>query len=536
MRIEEYRDRIYRLTMDRMDGSKTYNIRTQFKSLGGWAKKYYSESAVLIRGKRDLDDVVSNFMTFVDQSLERILSYKDTTHEKDKEHENLIRFLKGSYQLATKRNALEKWEDYLVNISYDYSICTFISYMLLVGSEAYRNDTPIPEKACDPFQARSHAWFFTGKASIEHQRLAKYIFWMFKERDQENLRKLMTYTKEIGTIRDIFATEWMVGIADYCGYVNKNILGTRAKSKTSVDFVNLVDKKYPKLDSNFDYKDLKASTESNPVLYFMSKRTIEERSALLIELLKAKGNDGFVVDYISALLDKEREIQFKVNPYTKNYTGPDSYIQFMYENICRSGNMMLLKLFDECFSIKDKVRAPWSPLFTLDGYDSKFIKYNLDIGVDINREHGILGRQFALTKNFSGFLGYTAKADLLNYLVKERGLVIRDPGMYYLSAIENRDNRLLWYLFDCADIRCDNDLPLRAALFFSRTSVAEDIMEEYEDTNEAIQVLEDIVKLKDAPYDSKKTAQSILQLIRLDKFTPSSKKNSTNTGLIQFTS
>ena len=354
MRIEEYRDRIYRLTMDRMDGSKTYNIRTQFKSLGGWAKKYYSESAVLIRGKRDLDDAVSNFMTFVDQSLERIISYKNTTHEKDKEHENLIRFLKGSYQLNTKRNALEKWEDYLVNISYDYSICTFISYMLLVGSEAYRNDTPIPEKACDPFQARSHAWFFTGKVGIEHQRLAKYIFWMFKERDQENLRKLMAYTKEIGTIRDIFSTEWMVGIADYCGYVNKNILDIRAKSKTSVDFVNLVDKKYPKLDSNFDYKDLKASTEANPVLYFMSKRTIEERSALLIELLKSKGNDGFVVEYINALLDKEREIQFKVNPYTKNYTGPDSYIQFMYETICRSGNMTLLKLFNEGFSIKDK--------------------------------------------------------------------------------------------------------------------------------------------------------------------------------------
>lgn len=536
MRIEEYQNRIYDLTKDRLDGSKVYNVKAHFKTIGKWAMKYYDKNdnnAIQTIQDKAFISAIENFMSFIDQSFDRINSYKKSLKERDKEHEYLVKFLRGYYNIETKRNSLEKWETYLVDVCHDYSICTFISYMLLSGSEAYRGEDPSPEKTCDPFQARSYMFFFSGKNSSDHTRMSRMIFWMFSNIFPKYLRKLMTYTKSITTIQDIFIMEWKTGIPDYCEYVNNNIIGVISREKASSEFIKIVDLKYPKLDVDIDCNHITDYEKINPVVYFMSQKKIYDRSRLLIDLLKYKGNDGHVATYIHDLLNKEREIQVLTNPYLKNYTSQNAYIQLMYETICRSGNMTLLKLFNNCISIEKSVKEPWSPLFGLNGFDAKIIKFNIDSGVDVNREHGILGRQFAQAKVFSGFMGFKSRADILNWLIKEKGFRIQDPGMYYLSAIENNDNRLLWYLFDYTDIRCDDDLPLRTALFFKKISIAEDIMEEYEDINDAIEVLKGIANMEDSPMDSKRTAKRILNSIKLDRLESNSKKKK-NHGLINF--
>ena len=486
--------------MERHDTNKNFFAR--FYSLGKWAQKFESSDnkKEFLQNKFVLTDI-RKMKRLIEESTARIEYLNAQRYKHEETYKNLIKLLRSANSTALdKQRAVKKYQAEIVNICLEYYIFTFLSAMLMAARYPEKYSTnPAKVESVDPFSSRIYGFFYFRKGHSSNTSIAisvSKLFDAFETHEDENLNhKIMYYIKFYHEpIWEMFDSEWKTKMVKLSELIPDNLYPKKLKNSYADLFLTVVDKQYPYLDTEYHGP----SHKDHPMEIFMRRNKVEDRVTMLFMVLKSKGKDGYVGDYIRGIL---LELKNHMKTIDGNTAKIPSYIQFLYQN---------------CVS-------PWSPLFNLNGCYEDLIKFNIEHEVSFNKEGSIFGR-LSCRNPGPAILGYKTKADLMDYLVS-KGMVIEDASFYYMAAIEQHNMILLDWLCKNVDPSTDDDFPIRCAMYETSRSMCYAIMDAYTDKGDCIMAIKEIANLSCGDSGQISFAKSLLKEMNIEAPTSETKKD-----------
>ena len=528
MTLNEWREMIYQEVNEKIDRDMNKNFFARFYSLGKWAQKFESSDnkQKFLQTKFVLTDI-RKMKRIIEESSARIEYLNAQRYKHEETYEYLIKLLQSANSTTLdKQRAIKKYQTEIINICMEYYIFTFLSAMLMAARYPEKYSTnPAKVESVDPFSSRIYGFFYFRKGHSSNTSIAisiSKLFDAFETHEDENLNhKIMYYIKFYHeSIWEMFDSEWKSKMVRLSELIPDNLYPKKLKNNYADLFLTVVDKQYPYLDTEYHGP----SHKDHPMEIFMRRNIVEDRVAMLFTVLKSKGKDGYVGDYIRGIL---LELKNHIKTMEGNTAKISSYIQLLYQycvdDCVRSKSTDLLDAFNECFDINTYVREPWSPLFNLNGCYEDIIRFNIEHEVSFNKEGSIFGR-LACRNPGPAILGYKTKADLMDYLVS-KGMVIEDASFYYMAAIEQHNTILLNWLCKNVDPSTDDDFPIRCAMYETSRSMCYAIMDAYTDKEDCIVAIKEIANLSCGDSDQIKFAKSLLKEMHIEAPTSVTKKD-----------
>lgn len=520
MTLYEWRERIYQEVNDKIENDKNKNFFARFYSLGKWAQKFESsnDKKKEIQQNRYILTDIRKMKRLIEESAARI-EYLITQRLKHEEtYKNLINLLRSANSTTRdKQRAVKKYQTEIVNICLEYYIFTFLSAMLMAARYPEKYSTnPAKVESVDPFSSRIYGFFYFRKGHSSNTSIAisvSKLFDAFETHEDENLNhKIMYYIKFYHeSIWEMFDSEWKTKMVRLSELIPDNLYPKNLKNSHADLFLTVVDKQYPYLDTEYHGP----SHKDHPMEIFMRRNIVEDRVTMLFTVLKSKGKDGYVGDYIRGIL---LELKNHIKSIEGNTAKISTYIQLLYQycvdDCVSSKSTYIMDAFNECFNINTYVKEPWSPLFNLNGCYEEIIRFNIEHEVSFNKEGSIFGR-LACRNPGPAILGYKTKADLMDYLVS-KGMAIEDASFYYMAAIEQHDTILLNWLCKNVNPSTDDDFPIRCAMYETSRSMCYAIMDAYTDKEDCIAAIKDIANLSCGDSDQIKFARSLLKEMHIE--------------------
>ena len=528
MTLNEWREMIYQEVNEKIDRDMNKNFFARFYSLGKWAQKFESSDnkQKFLQTKFVLTDI-RKMKRIIEESSARIEYLNAQRYKHEETYEYLIKLLQSANSTTLdKQRTIKKYQTEIINICMEYYIFTFLSAMLMAARYPEKYSTnPAKVESVDPFSSRIYGFFYFRKGHSSNTSIAisiSKLFDAFETHEDENLNhKIMYYIKFYHeSIWEMFDSEWKSKMVRLSELIPDNLYPKKLKNNYADLFLTVVDKQYPYLDTEYHGP----SHKDHPMEIFMRRNIVEDRVAMLFTVLKSKGKDGYVGDYIRGIL---LELKNHIKTMEGNTAKISSYIQLLYQycvdDCVRSKSTDLLDAFNECFDINTYVREPWSPLFNLNGCYEDIIRFNIEHEVSFNKEGSIFGR-LACRNPGPAILGYKTKADLMDYLVS-KGMVIEDASFYYMAAIEQHNTILLNWLCKNVDPSTDDDFPIRCAMYETSRSMCYAIMDAYTDKEDCIVAIKEIANLSCGDSDQIKFAKSLLKEMHIEAPTSVTKKD-----------
>ncbi len=519
MTLYEWRKRIYQEVDDKADHDTNKNVFTRFYSLGKWAQKFESadNKKEFLQNRFVLTDI-RKMKRLIEESSARIEYLNAQRYKHEESYKNLIKLLQSANSTTLdKQRAVKKYQTEIVSICLEYYIFTFLSAMLMAARYPEKYSTnPAKVESVDPFSSRIYGFFYFRKGHSSNTSISisiSKLFDAFETHEDENLNhKIMYYIKFYHEpIWEMFDSEWKTKMVKLSELIPDNLYPKKLKNSYADLFLTVVDKQYPYLDTEYHGP----SHKDHPMEIFMRRNKVEDRVTMLFMVLKSKGKDGYVGDYIRGIL---LELKSHMKTIDGNTAKIPSYIQLLYQNCVsecvRSRSTNLMDVFNECFDINTYVREPWSPLFNLNGCYEDLIKFNIEHEVSFNKEGSIFGR-LACRNPGPAILGYKTKADLMDYLMS-KGMVIEDASFYYMAAIEQHDTILLDWLCKNVDPSTDDDFPIRCAMYETSRSICYAIMDAYTDKEDCIAAIKEIAHLSCGDSGQINFAKSLLKEMNIE--------------------
>ena len=519
MTLNEWRERIYQEVNDKVEHDMNKNFFARFYSLGKWAQKFESSDnkKEFLQNRFILTDI-RKMKRLIEESSARI-EYLNAQRPKHEEtYKNLIKLLQSANSTnLDKQRAVKKYQTEIINICLEYYIFTFLSAMLMAARYPEKYSTnPAKVESVDPFSSRIYGFFYFRKGHSSNTSIAisvSKLFDAFETHEDENLNhKIMYYIKFYHeSIWEMFDSEWKTKMVRLSELIPDNLYPKKLKNSYADLFLTVVDKQYPYLDTEYHgpfHKD-------HPMEIFMRRNIVEDRVAMLFTVLKSKGKDGYVGDYIRGIL---LELKNHIKTMEGNTAKIPTYIQLLYQycvsECVSSKSTYLMDAFNDCFNINTYVKEPWSPLFNLNGCYEELIRFNIEHEVSFNKEGSIFGR-LACRNPGPAILGYKTKADLMDYLVS-KGMVIEDASFYYMAAIEQHNTILLDWLCKNVDPSTDDDFPIRCAMYETSRSMCYAIMDAYTDKEDCIMAIKEIANLSCGDSGQINFAKSLLKEMHIE--------------------
>lgn len=519
MTLYEWREMIYQEVNEKIDRDMNKNFFARFYSLGKWAQKFESSDnkKEFLQNRFVLTDI-RKMKRLIEESTARIEYLNAHRYKHEESYENLIKLLQSANSTTLdKQRAIKKYQTEIINICMEYYIFTFLSAMLMAARYPEKYSTnPAKVESVDPFSSRIYGFFYFRKGHSSNTSIAisvSKLFDAFETHEDENLNhKIMYYIKFYHeSIWEMFDSEWKSKMVRLSELIPDNLYPKKLKNSYADLFLTVVDKQYPYLDTEYHGP----SHKDHPMEIFMRRNIVEDRVAMLFTVLKSKGKDGYVGDYIRGIL---LELKNHIKTMEGNTAKISSYIQLLYQNCVddcvRSKSTYLMDAFNECFDINTYVKEPWSPLFNLNGCYEEIIKFNIEHEVSFNKEGSIFGR-LACRNPGPAILGYKTKADLMDYLVS-KGMVIEDGSFYYMAAIEQHNTILLNWLCKNVDPSTDDDFPIRCAMYETSRSMCYAIMDAYTDKEDCIMAIKEIANLSCGDSGQINFAKSLLKEMHIE--------------------
>lgn len=529
MTLYEWREMIYQEVNEKIDHDTHKNFFARFYSLGKWAQKFESSDNKQkeIQQNRYILTDIRKMKRLIEESAARI-EYLNAQRPKHEEtYKNLIKLLQSANSTnLDKQRAVKKYQTEIINICLEYYIFTFLSAMLMAARYPEKYSTnPAKVESVDPFSSRIYGFFYFRRGHSSNTSIAisiSKLFDAFETHEDENLNhKIMYYIKFYHeSIWEMFDSEWKTKMVRLSELIPDNLYPKKLKNSYADLFLTVVDKQYPYLDTEYHGP----SHKDHPMEIFMRRNIVEDRVTMLFTVLKSKGKDGYVGDYIRGIL---LELKNHIKTMEGNTAKISSYIQLLYQNCVddcvRSKSTDLMDTFNECFDINTYVKEPWSPLFNLNGCYEEIIRFNIEHEVSFNKEGSIFGR-LACRNPGPAILGYKTKADLMDYLVS-KGMVIEDASFYYMAAIEQHNTILLDWLCKNVDPSTDDDFPIRCAMYETSRSMCYAIMDAYTDKEDCIAAIKEIANLSCGDSGQISFAKSLLKEMHIEAPTSVTKKD-----------
>ena len=507
MTKREYMHMIFATTDKYLSSSATKDFLRNFNNLSNWAKKDYEGKNFFAREKDDrfIQKLLKTLSAIVEGNIASIENLKSSVNTNAVIYTQALKSLQEKRTTPkAKREKYEKWENLLVDICAAFYTNTFISNFLI--SILSKPSFPAKIEDADPFTDKVMYFFYYGKNADSHRAKAEKIYNLISQHDINIIKLMKKASSYSNDIYEIFSKEWNYHIPVIVDKFDKHFFVQNKKTQAPSDFVKLVDQEYPVLDTRF--------TRSGPVQFpmdlFMRTKLTEERVSMLLELITSKKSDPNISEYIRSIIMFEKKYAKTHKSYT--YKG-ENYIQLMYERVASTNSISAFRIFDSIFPIKDCVKNPWSPLFTIQGIKIKQVQYCIDIGVDLNKEDSIIGRRVAIDKRSCALFGYDKKSKVLLYLIS-KGMKITKPSIYYMIAIENRDWDLLDFIVTQEPVETSDNFPLRTALYEQNLEICWFLFDQYKNPEDALYVIRDVANMKIGTDKSMHAAKQMLREIK----------------------
>ncbi len=471
--VNDYRCMTYQAVNRKVITSGKRNFFEDFEELAKWAKKDYSGKDFFAKDNDapNIKKAIDNLLLVIKESEESILNLRAHEEDLDTEYRQILQIIRSTKSSSEeKKEAYLKYADRLRMICRHYFTNRFFGTAILVGSGKRKESKQ--QEYFNLFDDKIDKLFFTKKSSENKRSDAVNIYNMLSSNYMETLGVISQYALLYSDIWKIFAKEWDFHIAEITKYVDDSLITAHRSNKSPSEFVELVNKDYPKFDNSFDEK----GPVKHPMDAFMRCTVDEEKAKMLLELIQDKESDTEgVSEYIKKIITFEKKYIVSHSDYKPGYR---RYYQIMYDLVVKDGSFHLFKLFDKVFSIKDTIKEPWSPLTDSSPIRYNCIQYLIDHDVNLNLEKGILGLRVMQIPKISSMLGFKKKMDAMEYLMS-KGYVIQNPATMYFVCIDRHDISMVKFLIEKAGVKWDENYPLRTALFYGNLRICWMIYDAY---------------------------------------------------------
>lgn len=507
MDIEAYKTRIYQETALYPKKYNRQDPLSLLETLGKWGTRLRHPEPIFEENKLysiHLNRSCKNLKDLIELSKSQILQYVNFGFKYKSSITAYIRIIKSKSPINTRADALHGFEVRYTEMCYNYMVYILLAQFLLVGGDSSwkKGKSRARDLAfISDFDERIYRYFNQSKIADRHILLAKDFYYLLHNEKPDLLSDVIHYLKDAKGILNIFQDEWPTTLERVCSSVTISLFHRADEDNHTAIFMEAVNNKYPEEDFT-----IHKGGGSNPAEIYIRYGRSEDRVDMLLALMKEKKDDPYLEKYVRDLLSSIHKHDIKIHTPTRLQI---NYFQALYERIVKSNSLSDLQIFDTCFSIKKNVVSPWSPLFSFSELRKEILEYCITVGVDLNLESGILGREIASSKLFTSLFEFNTKTKALEYLTS-KGMELQDPGFYYMIAIENKDTDLLKFIMERTPIDVDDDFPLRVALFEQNLSICYFIISYYKSEG-VYDKLEKFCKISGFPSNSRETAKRILK-------------------------